>query len=53
MLVYKETVTGIKLDLTKRKVKMKLKRILDASIDSWEANKIPEENKHYVAAIFK
>jgi hypothetical protein len=52
-LIYKETVTGIRLNVARRKVKMKLKKILEASITAWEQNQIMEENKNYVSAILK
>lgn len=53
VLIYKERVTGIKLDPTKRRVKMKLKKALETSALVWEQKKTVEENKNYVAAIFK
>ncbi|MBL7742599.1 MAG: hypothetical protein JNN00_03905 [Chitinophagaceae bacterium] len=51
ILIYKETVTGVRLNPAKRKVKMKLKKVLDASVLAWEQNRVPEENKEYVASI--
>lgn len=53
VLVYKETITGVRLNTAKRKVKMKLKKVLDASVLAWEQKRMPEENKEYVAAILK
>jgi hypothetical protein len=53
VLIYKEVVTGIKLNAAKRKVKMKLKKVLEASVVAWEKRRIPEENKDYVAAILR
>ena len=53
VLVYKETLTGVKLNPEKRKVKMKLKKVLEASVLAWEKKRVPEENKEYVAAILK
>jgi hypothetical protein len=41
-LVYKETLSGVKLDPSKRKVKMKLKRALEDMILVWEKKKGPE-----------
>lgn len=51
VLIYKETLTGVKLNPAKRKVKMKLKKVLDASVLAWEKSRVPEENKEYVASI--
>ena len=53
LLLYRETLTGIKLDPTRRSVKMKLKKILDSSAEAWQGQKRMEENKDYVMAILK
>lgn len=37
VLVYKESLTGVKLNPDKRKVKMKLKQVLESSITAWES----------------
>ena len=39
VLVYKETLTGVRLHPEKRKVRMKLKKVLDESIMAWEKQK--------------
>ena len=53
VLVYKEAVTGIKLNPAKRKVKKMLKQVLETSLLAWEKNKTAEENMNYVLAILK
>lgn len=53
VLLYKEAVSGIKLDPSKRKTKMKLKKILESSVDTWQQAKVMEENKDYVAKSLK
>ena len=53
VLLYKESVSGIKLDPSKRKTKMKLKKILESSVDTWQQAKVMEENKDYVAKSLK
>ena len=53
LLIYKETVSGVKLDPYKKRVKMKLKKALEASMVAWERAKNYEEDKNYVAAILK
>src|SRR5687768_3074840 len=53
VLLYKEAVSGIKLDPSKRKIKMKLKKILESSVDAWQQVKVNEESKDYVARILK
>ena len=37
VLMYKETLEGIKLDPQKRRVKMKLKKALEASARTWQS----------------
>lgn len=48
VMVYKEQVQGIVLRLNKRKVKMNLKRVLDASIVAWEKQHESKENEGWV-----
>lgn len=51
VLVYKETLSDIKLNPQKRKVRMKLKKVLDESVAAWEDKKEPSEELAYVKAI--
>ena len=37
-MVYKESLTGVRLRLAKRNVKMKLRKVLETSVASWERN---------------
>ncbi len=53
VLLYKEAVNGVKLNPEKRAIRMKLKKVLEASVVAWEQKKVTEENKNYVAAILK
>lgn len=48
VLVYKETLTGIKLNPQKRATKMKLKRILESSVIAWEKTKKSSEEQSWV-----
>jgi hypothetical protein len=48
LLMYKETLTGTRLNVKRTKVKMKLKKVLEEIVLAWEKKKIPEEDKHYV-----
>jgi hypothetical protein len=50
VLVYKETVTGVRINANKRKVKMKLKKALESALTAWEEKKVPGEDKNYVLA---
>jgi hypothetical protein len=51
--IYKETISGTRINFKKAKVKMKLKQALESAILAWEKNKIPEENKEYVSVLLK
>jgi hypothetical protein len=53
ILLYKETITGVKLDPARKRVKMRLRKVLDATLLAWEKNQKPEEDKNYVLAILK
>ena len=51
VLVYKETLIGVKLNIERRKVKMKLKKALDETIVAWESKKEPAEELAHVRSI--
>ncbi len=48
VLVYKEQVEGIVLKLEKRKVKMNLKRVLEAAVLAWQKKPQIKENEGWV-----
>lgn len=52
-LIYTERLDGIWLDVQRKKVKMKLKKLLENRIVAWSMNKTREADKGYVAAAFK
>lgn len=51
VLIYKETISGKKLNLNKGSVKMKLKKLLETVVIAWETNKKPQEERAIVKAI--
>lgn len=53
LLIYKETITGQKLNPAKRKTKMKLKRALETSLTAWEEKKKPVEEGNLVKMMLK
>jgi hypothetical protein len=53
ILVYKEEVRGIRLDPSRRRIKMKLKNVLETAIEAWSLKKVAMENRDYVAAVLK
>jgi hypothetical protein len=55
-LIYKETLQGVKINPEKRKVKMKLKKILESAVLAFEtkkANVIPGEETALVKSAFQ
>lgn len=53
ILVYTEKLNGVKLNINKRKVKMKLKKALEISLLAWEQHKQPLTDKDYVIALLR
>ena len=53
VMIYKETLAGVRLNINRKKVKMKLKQVLETSALAWEQKKVAEEEKQYVSAILK
>jgi hypothetical protein len=53
VLLYKETLTGVPLNPEKRRIKMKLKKVLENAVLAWEKKKVAEEDKQYVAALLR
>ncbi len=51
VLVYKETLMGVKLNPEKTNVKMKLKKILESSVMAWEKRKQGSEELAWVKAV--
>lgn len=50
VMVYTEKVQGVQLRLQRRKIKMNLKRVLEASILAWEKQHQPKENQGWVVS---
>src|SRR5262245_44684299 len=53
VLVYRENVDGVKINLDKTRTKMKLKKILEQSIVAWEKNHQRAVDQDWVARAFK
>src|SRR5215208_5097663 len=52
-LLYKEKVEGMKINLNKRKVLMRLKNVLEQSLIAWENQHLMKENEMLVAMALK
>lgn len=52
-LIYTEELNGVKFNPGKKRVRIKLKKVLESSVLAWEQKRVAEENKSYVAAILK
>lgn len=48
VMVYQEQVQGVVLKLEKRRVKMNLKKVLEAAVVAWEKQRQPKENEGWV-----
>lgn len=48
VLVYKEKIEGIDLDLQSRKVQMRLKKVLEKSLQAWQKQHRAKENEGLV-----
>lgn len=53
VLVYKETIRGVKIKLQKKRVLKNLKAVLEQSLAAWEAQHVASENKMLVAVALK
>ncbi len=49
VLVYREKVDGVKINLNRSRTKMRLKKILEQSIVAWQKNHVPIEHEEWVA----
>ena len=49
-LIYKELVTGKRINIKRPKICMRLKAVLEQSLVSWEKEKIMKENQQWVAS---
>lgn len=52
VMVYKEQLQDITLKMEKRKVKMNLKRVLEAAVLAWEKQRQVKENEGWVVKSF-
>jgi hypothetical protein len=48
VLIYKERIEGVKLNLDSPRVKMRLKKVLEKSLWAWQKNRRPKENEGLV-----
>ena len=48
VLVYRERVEGVRINLNRNRTKMRLKKILEQSIVVWERDHLPKQNEQWV-----
>jgi len=53
VLVYKERIEGLVINLKKKKVLMTLKKVLEQSVIAWEEGHSFDENAKRIATLFK
>jgi hypothetical protein len=52
-LIYKEKIEGVVLDLDSPRVKMRLKKVLENSLQAWRKQHRPKENEGLVINLLK
>jgi hypothetical protein len=52
-LVYKEHVQGVVLDLSNNRVKMRLKKALEAALEAWKRNPLVQYDQQLISLLFK
>ena len=53
VLVYQENVDGVVFDLRKKRVKMRLKRALEAAIVAWNRDPVLQNDQQWITMLFK
>lgn len=53
VLIYKENVNGVKLNLSKMSVKMRLKKALEAAILAWDKEPVLLTDRQLVSIMFR
>lgn len=53
VLIYKENVNGVKLNLSKTRVKMRLKKALEAAILAWNNERVLLTDRDLVSTLFR
>jgi hypothetical protein len=48
VLIYKESIDGVKLNLDSRRVKKRLKKVLEKSLWAWQEHHVSKENEGLV-----
>jgi hypothetical protein len=52
-LIYKEKIDGVKLNLDSRRVKMRLKKVLEKSLLAWQRQRQVKENEGLVISLLQ
>ena len=52
-LIYKEKIEGVKLNLDSRRVKMRLKKVLEKSLLAWQRQRQAKENEGLVISLLQ
>ena len=53
ILIYKEHLDGVILNLNKRRVKMRLKKALETAILAWNKERVLPNDQHWISVLFK
>lgn len=52
-LIYRESIEGMKLNLESRRVKMRLKKVLERSLLAWQQQRLAKENEGLVISLLQ
>jgi hypothetical protein len=53
VLVYRERVEGVRINLNRTRTKMRLKKILEQSILAWQKDHLPKQDEQWDARAFR
>jgi hypothetical protein len=53
VMVYKENVDGVILDLNKKRVKIRLRKALESAVLAWNKNQVIPKDRQLVTMLFK
>lgn len=53
VMVYKEHLNGVVLNLNKRNVKMRLKKALETAVLAWNQDRIIQYDQQWISSLFK
>ena len=53
VMIYKENVDGVILNLNKKRVKMRLRKALESAVITWNKNQVRQQDGQIISMLFK